>query len=636
MCGIAAIYLLRRDAVVEPSTLTHAAQALADRGPDGHGSVTTPGTGLVHTRLSIIDPTAASDQPLFHADGRYAMVYNGELFNYRDLRRELESEGMTFSTQGDSEVLLKWFVARGPEGLYRCNGFFAFVIHDRHKDELWAGRDRMGEKPLYAGHDARGWYWGSNLRALRALGLTPEWDADALRLYFHLNYIPCPFSVWKNVAKIEPGTVWRYAAGREPKKILWYKLCKASAPLAESDSSSTDGNRSGCPTMSDSAASLRHRMHAAIAARMVSDVPVAAFLSGGIDSSIVCSLATRQNPNIEAFSAGFPGEAMFDESVYARDLAGRLGVKHRIIPLSEVRLLASVNSILNHPDEPYADSSAVALHALCAEIKGQYKVVLSGDGADELFGGYNKHRAEWIAQSAWRVRLMRQVAGMGRLFPHNRHSRWGNLFRKAARLDRGLRLGARDRYWEWCGYGQTGTDVLADKTATARYREMQEICLAELGMTPGLDEVLRNDTRLVLTNDMLYKTDYFGMLNAVEIRSPFLDPGVVDLAMTTPWTQKLNGRQGKLIVREAFRHDVPNEVFQRPKHGFEVPLRRWLLGPLRDRMEALTSANALEATGLIDSEHVERLKARLTSDNPGDAHATLWAIMNFQAFALNF
>ncbi|MFI5204626.1 MAG: asparagine synthase (glutamine-hydrolyzing) [Flavobacteriales bacterium] len=615
MCGIGGFFNKSRDAEIHPAKITAAIQSLNKRGPDGNGCYQDKGIALVHTRLSIIDVSDSSAQPMADSTGRYAFVYNGELFNYREIREELRQAGETFFSQGDAEVVFKWFLHKGHEGLKKLNGFFAFALYDKTNHTLWLARDAMGEKPLYVGTTNTGAvYFGSHLRTLYELGMPWQLNKEVCHLYFHLNYIPAPFTAVEGVQKMMPGTCW----------------CFSSSSVKEFHYTETDKKKNGQLTQDGS--SLNHVLRQAVARRMVSDVPVAAFLSGGIDSSIVCALAKEVNPHVQVFSAGFPGSTVFDESQQAAATAKKLQLQHSIISLNEENMMESVTQMLSSPDEPFADSSAIALHALCAQLKGKYKVVLSGDGADELFAGYNKHRAEWRLRNKGMGNTAKLAAGVLSMMPKNRHSRLGNLSRKLEKLKKGEQLSGVERYWHWAGHSQSGFGDILSATPNEQVFEMKKILLHEIRLADDMEHVLLNDVQLVLTNDMLYKTDYFGMLNAVEIRSPFLDPEVVKLALSIPATYKLDEKSGKKILRTIFKNDIPPEVFTRPKHGFEVPLRLWLTGSLRPTLETLTHTQTLESTGVFDMVKVNELKRKLNSKNPGDAHATCWAIMVFVSF----
>lgn len=616
MCGIAGAFYQSTDVDIDQDGWQKALRTLSDRGPDQQGHFLDPGCIMLHTRLAIIDPGDTGRQPMYEADQRYVMVYNGELFNHKELRHILEQKGHSFFTESDAEVVLKWFIQEGVDGLAQLNGFFAIAIYDRKERCLWLSRDRMGEKPLYFAHhpDSKEYYFGSYLRALHDLGFKPSIDHDVAHLYFHLNYIPSPYCIWKHCHKVEPGTVVQINGKGEIKRSHFYQHPQPSELITFSNHQ------------------VSKVIHDAVQRRMVSDVPVGAFLSSGLDSSIVCALAGELNPSLQTYTAGFKDHKVFDESAQAVQTAKHLKLSNEVIWMKEDDLLQSVRLMWKGMDEPYADSSAIAMHELCRHIHGKYKVMLSGDGADELFAGYRKHRAEWRMLKKGVSASMKSIAALTSVLPVNRHTRFGNRNRQLQKWVKAGKLNVADRYWNWAGFSEHRWSDLMQMAPTSACEEERSYLLRHLNDNATMHDVLRSDMDMVLEGDMLYKTDHFGMMNAVEVRSPFLDPEVVMMALQMKTEQKLDMHTGKKILREVFADRIPEEVLHGNKRGFEVPLRDWLLGPLREEALALIQNDRLVAEGFLNPQSVNREWKRMESRQPGDAHAHIWAVLNFQKF----
>ncbi|MGL5891214.1 MAG: asparagine synthase (glutamine-hydrolyzing), partial [Bacteroidia bacterium] len=381
MCGIAGGISWSEHSRHHLSQIGDAVEALRRRGPDGNGIYTGTQLALGHARLAIFDTSEAAAQPFHSACGRYVIVFNGEIFNFREHRNRLSREGVAFRSNSDTEVLLELFIREGEKCLQQLNGFFAFAIADIQQQTLFTARDRFGEKPLqiYRGNGIL--LFASTLQALLKFNIPRKLNAAALQTYLHLNYIPPQLSVLENVTPLRPGSWMKIDASGKAEEQIWYEQPAANSPQ---------------PSFEEAAAILREKLTAAVERRLAADVPLGAFLSGGIDSSVVAALAAKFNPALRTFSIGFPETPLFDETAHARLVATHIGTSHTVFPVSQRDLAASLGDAIAAMDEPFADTSALAVNILSRLVRREVTVALSGDGADELLGGYNKHRAAYM------------------------------------------------------------------------------------------------------------------------------------------------------------------------------------------------------------------------------------------------
>ena len=404
MCGIVGIHGPR----AEGAELSASLEALSLRGPDRQAFIHNGQVCLGHARLSIIDTSSASDQPMQDPSGRYSIVFNGEIYNYRTIRDDLKEDGQEFQSSGDTEVLLKLLIKEGVKGLQRLNGFFAFAFYDAQEDELLLVRDRVGIKPLYYSISEGNIAFGSEMKALSPLLGQDKIDSIGVDLYFQLNYIPAPHTASRSVKQLLPGHYLRHSNGKTSIERYYEMASLSSNPISDINSK------------------LYSLMETSVERRMVSDVPLGSFLSGGVDSSIIAALAVKQKKDLKTFSIGFRDQGYFDESQYAEQVAEHIGSDHRTLHIHEEELLHSLDAVLDYIDEPFADSSAIAVHALCHFARKEVTVALSGDGADELFGGYNKHQAHLRAfNKPWSDGLFRLSRPLWSLIPSSHSSRLG-------------------------------------------------------------------------------------------------------------------------------------------------------------------------------------------------------------------
>jgi len=632
MCGIFGIISLKADGLPPSEKLDSAVDALSHRGPDDRGLYLGEGVALGHRRLSVIDLSPAAHQPMADATGRYHIVFNGEIFNYRELRNELLGQGVHFFSTSDTEVLLQLYINYGPGSLSRLNGFFALAIYDQEEQTMFIARDRLGIKPLYYYSDRNIFAFASETRALCKAGLPLNLDPSSIGLYLQLTYVPEPYSIYREVRRLQAGHYlmlkrvddkWNEATFKEQQ---WYRISyDALLLLKESDYEET------CK-------SLYTAMEKSVERRLVSDVPVGAFLSGGIDSSIITALASRHHRELHTFSVGYAGETHFDETAHAQQVARHCGTKHREYRFSMDDLEKALPDFLECMDEPFADSSALPVYMLSEAVRREVTVALSGDGSDELFAGYRKHRAEWLVSGgSFPVKWMKWLAGPLSPLQGSRNSRLGNRLRQLQRFAEGAGLEPQDRYWRWATVSsvqETMQLLTLGKEKDRVARDMENRKRELLPVQPGGDDfnqVLLNDCRMVLPGDMLVKVDRMSMAHGLEVRNPFLDKEVVELAFRMPVSFKINRSAQKRILRDTFSHLLPGDVFERPKQGFEVPLKALLLR--KKTMELLKDTieeGSRNGDRIFDPEGVMSLMRRMESRQPGDAPARIWSILVFQ------
>nr|WP_207433317.1 asparagine synthase (glutamine-hydrolyzing) [Sabulibacter ruber] len=627
MCGISGIYAFTQEGQSAIQRLSDSTDALQLRGPDSGGHFTHGVVGLGHRRLSIIDVSDVACQPMHTENERYTIVFNGEIFNYQELKKQLLDKGYTFFSQSDTEVLLKYYIEEGPSFLKKLNGFFAFAIYDKEKESLFVARDRYGVKPLLMYQDEDKLVFASEMKSLLAFDIPRKLDYVSLYEYLQLNYIPAPASIFKGVKKLMPGHYLMISKNGKVENNRWYKIPYDEKKVKKNDLSYEAQQKK-----------LVDLMDGAVQRRMIADVPLGAFLSGGIDSSVIVALASRHTDHLNTFSIGYKDEPFFDETRYAKLVADRYKTNHTVFSLTNNDLYEHLFRALDYIDEPFADSSALAVNILSHYTRQKVTVALSGDGADELFAGYNKHMAEYkVRQGGFVAETVAALLPVWEMMPKSRNSALGNRIRQFQRFGEGMNLSAKDRYWRWASFA-TEEDAKSLLSGKARrilskniYKKRRQKILSHLSQKGDINEVLYTDMQLVLPNDMLTKVDLMSMANSLEVRTPFLDYKVVNFAFSLPQSSKIDGNMKKKIVQDAFREMLPAELYKRPKHGFEVPLLKWFQNELRPMiMDDLLSDSFIEAQGIFNLKEIQRLKAQLFSKNPGDIHARIWALVVFQ------
>ncbi len=615
MCGIAGIFL-RGDAPIDRARLLAMRDDQVHRGPDAVGLRIGEHIGLAFNRLAILDLSPAANQPMCSEDDSVWIVFNGEIYNFPDLRRDLESHGRRFRTRSDTEVILQGFEQWGLDVIPRLNGMFALGIWDARRERLHLARDRVGEKPLIY-RDAGGEVaFASEIRALvKGLGSTPEIDPQVLDEYLAYLCVPGNRSIFQGIEKVPPAcivTCTRDSLRVERYWRLSYKtktVARGAETLERLDEILTDATR----------------------IRMVSDVPVGAFLSGGVDSSTVVALMGRSSRPTHTFSIGF-SEASFDELPHAREVATACGTRHQ-----EFRVEPDAAGILPrlvwHYGEPFADSSSVPTYYLAREARQQATVVLTGDGGDEAFAGYPWFRNVRVAEIYRRLipGFLRRnaLAPLGRALARVPH-----LPRSLGRLSRLLTMwgnrSACDAFWIWPGFTETDRATFYTPHFIDRLNHFdpKTYCREAYLRADGdddLDRALQVGIDTYLPGDLLVKVDIATMANSLEARTPLLDYRVLEFAAQLPATTHLRGLRTKSLLKTYAERLVPASVLHRPKQGFEIPLAGWLRGPLRRPLEVLLKHPRLVGRGYFSSEAVRNTITRHL--NGADEGPKLWALL---------
>jgi asparagine synthase (glutamine-hydrolysing) len=626
MCGITGIFAFNLVGKFNKIHVTNATMALEKRGPDFQDIYLDEWIALGHRRLSIIDTSAAGNQPMWDDTKRYCIIFNGEIFNFKELRRDLNRNGMVFHSNSDTEVLLKLYIREKENCLNKLNGFFSFCIYDKQEESLFLARDRYGIKPLVYLFDEDKFIFASEMKSLLQYGIEKKLDYNSLYIYLQLNYIPAPDSIFYDVKKLLPGHYM---------KVSRKKMDIASYYNIPYDRDQVEKNKISYSKAKDK---FKQLLEGAVQKRLVSDVPLGSCLSGGVDSSVIAAQASRHKPDLHTFSIGFRDEKFFDETRYARLVAKKLKTRHTVFSLTNNDLYNHLNSILNYIDEPFADSSAIAVYILSKETRKHATVALSGDGADELLAGYNKHAAfRNVIHKGWKEGLVKALNPLWKMMPQSRNSSLANKARQFARFSEGLKLSSKDRYWQWAGYaGKEETLLMLHPDLRINmwlkdFVPRRKNILQHVPDTENVNDILYADMNLVLPNDMLTKVDLMSMANSLEVRVPFLDYEVVDFLFSLPEEYKINRRIRKRILQDSFKDVLPRQLYNRPKKGFEVPLLKWFRNEMKSLItDDLLSEEFITQQGVFDYLEIDKLKRQLFSSNPGDVQARIWGLIVFQ------
>lgn len=623
MCGLTGIFAFNEIGRFNLPNISLATETLAHRGPDFQKCYVDDFVALGHRRLSIIDVNPQANQPMSAEDGRYQIVFNGEIYNYKILRQELQNKGVQFVTQSDSEVLLQLLIHEGKEAISQLNGFFAFAFYDKLKGEMIVARDRYGIKPLYYFQDEDRFIFGSELKAILKFGIEKSLDTNSLYTYLQLNYVPAPMSMVKGVKKLMPG---HYAIVKKKSVEItpYYKL-----------GDTFDKQFAG--TYEEAQSQLKILMDNAVERRLVADVPLGSFLSGGVDSSILAALASKKADDLNTFSIGYKGNKFFDETEYANAVAAHIGSKHQVFSLSSDDLYGYMPKMLKSFSEPFADSSALPFYALSQLTKEKVTVALSGDGADELFAGYNKHAALYrLWHPGSKEKMVSSLRPLWNVLPKSRNNPFGNLARQLKKFADASHMDVQSQYWALASL-QTAvksTELLSDRVLEAidfeAFDSWKDGLLSTLN-SPSINQSLQLDQELVLQGDMLQKVDLMSMQHGLEVRVPFLDHELVAFANSLPEEFKVNGKRKKMILQDTFRDILPEKIYNRPKQGFEVPLLNWLKKDLKQDIDTKwLDKELIEKQDVFEWDGIKALKDKLYSSNPEDSHAHIWALIVFQ------
>jgi asparagine synthase (glutamine-hydrolysing) len=620
MCGISGIISKNVLSQNDITQLSASVKAMDKRGPDSNGIFVHQNVGVGQSRLAIMDTSNAAKQPFFSEDGQYVLVFNGEIYNFKELRTELEKDGVKFKTHSDTEVLLYQFIKDREKCIEKFIGFFSFAILDKLDNSLFIARDRFGIKPLYLYQDNEKILFGSELKSLMAFGIKKEINYTVLFQYLQFNYIPGNQCIFKNAYKLKQG---HYAIVKKDKieSKAYYTI-----PYNKEEK-----NRL---SYADAQKKLIELLEKSVERRMIADVPLGAFLSGGTDSSIITALASKQTKNLNTFSIGYQDEPLFDETAYAQEVAKKFNTNHTVFKLTNKDLFAVLHEVLDYTDEPFADSSALAVYILSRETRKKVTVALSGDGADELFSGYNKHKAEYLMRHPSAVNsIVNNFGWLWKMMPQSRNSSFGNRMRQLDKFASAAKLSAGERYWQWAGLmnEQAAKEMLAQGIDNNLYQKEKSQLLSAFTKNGDFNEVLLSDMNMVLEGDMLTKVDRMSMANSLEVRVPFLDHELVNFVFSLPEDYKICSTHRKRILQDTFKDILPERLYKRPKHGFEVPLLSWFRTDLKSMIhDDLLSKDFIKKQGIFNPEKIEELKIKLNSSNPQDATGNIWGLIVFQ------
>ena len=648
MCGIAGFW--QPGASQNRQTLQDRAQAMAraiaHRGPDYQAGWAdeAAGVGFGHARLSILDLSSAANQPLQSPDGRYTIVFNGEIYNYRELANELRAAGYTFRSTGDTEVIPaavdRWGLV---PAVRRLNGIFAFALWDAHTRKLHLARDHIGVKPLYYRLDAGGLVFGSTPKALLAY---PEFngrvDPAALALYLRYCYVPEPRSIFAGVSKLSPGCAMTVDASLRGSTVRYWDIIEHAR----------EGRRDRFSASGDEVSrSFETLALAAVRRQLVSDVPLGAFLSGGIDSSLVTALMQAGSSlPVKTFTIGFE-DARFDESLQARDVARHLGTDHTEMLCTAREARELIPELPTHYDEPFADSSQIPTLLLSRLTRRHVTVALSGDGGDELFAGYDRYywmyqlralrsslpafAARWMTSASVRLPRSRTFPLIRRCLPSP--DRW------IAQADRYYHLARMlGRYGDYAYlYRTTPMSVATLRDGPLLMDETEPPgTFDDPTLRDGFEDILDwmqlVDQKTYLVEDILHKVDRASMAYGLEARVPLLDHNLVEFSWRVPQSMKLDGTRGKWLMRTVLSRYLPSSLIERPKRGFSVPLSAWLTGDLREWAASLLTPELLGRDGLLDPEGVRQCWTNFLTGRADHTQTTVWALLMFLAWRAHY
>lgn len=626
MCGISGIFAFNMIGAISMINLQKVNETLQHRGPDAIRLFNDDKVGLGHCRLSIIDLSSAAHQPMSDVSERYTIVFNGEIFNFQALKNQLIAKGITFQTNSDTEVLLQLYIHIEDKKLFinQLQGFFAFAIYDNQEETLFVARDRMGIKPLLYYFDEDKFVFASEIKALMGFNLPKTLDYAAIFQYFQLNYIVSPNTIYSEIKKLPPA---HYAIIRKKDLQIfpYYDLEKISKTNQANKFSSYE----------DAKKQLVELLTSSVSDRLIADVPLGAFLSGGIDSSVITALASQMHKNLKTFSIGYRDEPFFDETNYAELVAKKYKTDHTVFKLSNDDLFEAIFELIDFFGEPFADSSAIPFYILSKRTKKQITVALSGDGADEIFGGYNKYLGEYrVRNQGFTEKMVKSFLPILEKLPQSRNSAFSNKVRQLVRFAKSSELSPKDRYWFLSSFmpeenvWSMFSENVQSQITNSNYKALKNNILQNIE-GGDFNEILLSDCNLLLPNDMLHKVDSMSMANSLEVREPFMDYRVVDFAFSLPTNYKIDGKMKKKILQDAFRHLLPTELYNRPKHGFDVPLQKGYQKELKSWIEKLLADDFIATQNIFNHLYIKTLRNTIFSGGSYDQNH-VWAILVFQ------
>ncbi|MCD2451849.1 amidotransferase 1, exosortase A system-associated [Methylicorpusculum oleiharenae] len=627
MCGIVGIFDLKEKRDINKDLLSRMNEIQFHRGPNEGGLHTEPGLGFGHRRLSIID-LSSGQQPMHSQDGNVVLTYNGEVYNFPELRLELEALGYRFTTHCDTEVILIGWQAWGEACVDRLLGMFAFAIWDRAKEVLFLARDRLGEKPLYYAELPNGQFiFGSELKALKVHPDLPrELDPSAIEDYFGFGYIPDPKTIYKNVHKLEPGYKLHIKRGQGQYKPEQYWNVNFSVQNVKSEAEIGE--------------ELIERFREAVKIRMMADVPLGAFLSGGVDSSgVVAMMAGLSDQPVNTCSISF-GDPAFNESKYAQMVADRYHTAHRVeqVDPDDFHLIDKLADLY---DEPYADSSALPTYRVCELAKKQVTVVLSGDGGDENLAGYRRYRwhtYEDRMRSLVPNAIRKPLFGfLGAAYPK---ADWAPKMFRAKTTFESIARDSLEGYFHSVSVNSNGlrsalfSPKLKQELQGYQAVEVFRRYAKDVNIEDAQSMVQYLDIKTYLPGDILTKVDRASMAHALEVRVPLLDHKLVEWIASLKPDLKLREKEGKFIFKKSLEPYLPEDILYRPKMGFAVPLDSWFKGPLKDKVRNALLGDTMAQSGLFDQQFITKMVNQHQS-GLRDYSASIWSLLMFEAFLRN-
>jgi asparagine synthase (glutamine-hydrolysing) len=626
MCGITGAVWTDPDVAIDESTLLRMTNALHHRGPDDVGRMTcaqhhqppfdsTPGVALGFRRLSIID-LEGGRQPISNEDGSVWAVFNGEIYNYKTIRRRLEGAGHTFKTECDSETIVHLYEDEGPSCFSALNGMFAIAIWDIKHRRLVLGRDRLGQKPLVYRLESNRLLFASELKSLlEAPNVPRDVDASAIDEFLTFQYVPHPNSIYRGINKLAPGRYAVYQGGKLDIKSYWTPNYRKEIAISQDEA----------------AERLRELMRSAVEMRMQADVPLGAFLSGGVDSSLIVALMQEiSTETVKTFSIGF-AQPEYDESKYAQQVADALGTDHHAYQVTP-NAIEVLPNLIEHYDEPFADSSAIPTWFVSQWARRQVTVSLSGDGGDELFVGYPRYRAVDLDRWCRRVPPFTWLMSSRLWDAIPASTRKRSLVRKLQRFSQGMRMSPSRRYLDWISIFNESrraavySDEFVEQLPNSDPLDFLNQARAQ---TQGRDDLTRaslTDLHTYLPCDLMTKVDIASMANSLEVRQPFLDYRLVEFAASLPVSLKYRRGRGKRLLQDAFGDLLPNEIWNRPKMGFGVPIDHWFRNELKDMVRDILLDDTARQRGWFQMREIERLIDDHQSGRFDHAYR-LWALL---------
>jgi asparagine synthase (glutamine-hydrolysing) len=630
MCGIAGAAWSTPDAVIDRSLLDRMTDSIIHRGPDDRGIHFQPlvaptsmvpqplGVGLGFRRLSIID-LAGGHQPLSNEDGKVWIVFNGEIYNYRSLRQRLEGAGHRFATNTDTEVIVHLYEDLGTGCFEHLNGMFAIAIWDARTQQVVLARDRVGKKPLFYAQSGQQLCFASELKSLvHVPGLDLGLDPTAIDHYLTYQYVPHPMTIYRGVRKLKPGHFAIYRAEHFEERRFW----------------NVDWSRSHDLTRSQTIEAIRETFIDSVRVRLRSDVPLGAFLSGGIDSSLVASVAQRElKEPLRTFAIGFP-EADFDETRYAQQVADRIGSRHQRFEVTP-DAVEILDKLIYHYDEPFSDSSAIPTWYLCQKTREQVTVALSGDGGDELFAGYERYKALVLSQKYQQFIPAKFISNLPFVRSQRDSGNQRSFLRRVRRFCEAIDQPAPLRYLNWLQiFGETlrselyCDDFMQQLPANDPFGFLNQ-AWQSIGNRGLINQASLADLQTYLPCDLMTKVDIASMAHSLEARQPFLDYRLMELAIGTPGDWKMHRGKSKVLLREAFGDLIPAEIWTRPKMGFGVPIAKWFRNELRDKLVKTLKTNDCRLHQFMRPEAIDDLVDSHLSGKSNQGYR-LWNLFVFE------